>query len=400
MMTKPVRNKAIAILCVVLAACTETPPAGSSEWDASMPSAPEDASADAATIDVGQSDAAQSDAARSDAGGAPDAGRAIDECGPFDFAPVDAALEALVDEGVAPDIAFTIVRPGCGVLHEAAFGAFDVETVQPIASASKVPSMTLLMTLVDEGLVSLDAPVSTYLGDAWPEDKAAITVRQLMSHRSGLPGNARCLGDSATTLEACAASIAAGPLAAAPGDFLYGGSSYQVAGRIAEVVTGERWNELFASRIGVPCGLERFSYAASSDNPLGSDTNPRVAGGAATDVRDYGRLLLLHLDGGTCGATRVLSEAAVAEMQRDQSAGAPIEGSPYDDGRGYGFGWWLEPADGPTEVWSDAGAFGAKPWIDPGRRYGAVVLIRRSTAAGERIYDAVRPLVEAALLER
>jgi CubicO group peptidase (beta-lactamase class C family) len=351
-------------------------------------------------------------------GGAPtpidrDAGQAIDgarsapdgaagDCEGYDFAALDAALDALVADGTAPGVAFTIVRRGCGVLYERGAGTFTTETVVPIASASKVPSMMLLMTLVDDGLIDLDATVESYLGDDWPDDKSTITVRHLMSHLAGLTSMVPCLGDRSSTLDACGAAIAATPLAGAPGhDFIYGGADYQVAGWIAERVTGRTYNDLFAERIAEPCDLSTFTFAASADNSLGSDTNPRVAGGAATDVRDYGRLLLMHLEGGTCDGAPVLSSAALEEMTRDQTAGATIVGSPYPDGRGYGFGWWREPsATGEPYVFSDGGAFGAKPWIDPARGYGAMLLIRRTAVVGERIYATLLPVVERAIDRR
>lgn len=314
----------------------------------------------------------------------------------FDFTAVEAALAGFITDGTVGGLAIEIVDADCGTVYAHGFGTSTVDTTVEIASASKVPSMTLVMSLVDEGKLALDAPISTYL-TGLPADKASITIRQLMAHLSGMPGMSGCLGDPTTTLAACSALILDAPLAVDPGEFIYGGSDYQVLGRIAEVVGGASFNELFAERVARPCG-SALSFAPSIDNSLGSATNPRVAGGAAASARSYAQILALHVNGGRCGATPVLTPGSVEAMRANQTAGAPKTSSPYDDGRDYGFGFWLEPAaSGPPHVFSDAGAFGTKPWIDPGRHYAAVIVIRKNLPAGEKIYATVQPLVEAAI---
>jgi CubicO group peptidase (beta-lactamase class C family) len=164
------------------------------------------------------------------------------------------------------------------------------------------------------------------------------------------------------------------------------------------VVAGTSFNAQFGALLSGPCALAPLSFAASPDNRLGSDTNPRVAGGAASDVRGYSRLLGLHLDEGLCRGQRVLQPATLVAMRANETQGLPKQGSPYSDGRDYGFGWWLEPhANGAPQLYSDAGAFGAKPWIDPVAGYGAFLLIQRNTATGERLYDEIAPLVAVAM---
>lgn len=60
-------------------------------------------------------------------------------------------------------------------------------TVARIASISKPLTMTAVAKLCEEGKLDVDKPVSEYLGqDVWPEDKSSITLRQLLSHSSGV----------------------------------------------------------------------------------------------------------------------------------------------------------------------------------------------------------------------
>lgn len=323
-------------------------------------------------------------------------------CAAIDFASVATKLGELVP-GAADGADLGIVRAGCPGAWRQASGSFTTSTAVPIASASKMPSATAILTLVDAGKLGLDEPIGRYLPD-WPADKAAITTRMLLSHTSGLRGQVPCLSADDVTLDACVRQIAATTLDAAPGKaFIYGGADYQVAGRIAEIVSGKSWHAFFASAVAEPCGLHTFTYAPAAYSPLGSDTNPRIAGGAASNVDDYLALLRMHLDNGLCGSTRVLSAASVAEMRRDQGAGLECRESPY--GRNnchYGLGWWINPPTGAgaARTWGDAGALGATPWIDPSRGYGALLLIRKSFMVGQQIVDQLQPLVDAAFDKR
>src|SRR4051794_18970510 len=113
------------------------------------------------------------------------------------FAPADAAFRTRIREDGLPGGVLLVARGG-DVVHRFAVGDTNARTVMPIASASKWLTSATLMTLVDEGKLSLDDPVQQYL-PAFDGGKSAITVRELLSHTTGLssPG---CEGDPTTTL--------------------------------------------------------------------------------------------------------------------------------------------------------------------------------------------------------
>ena len=163
---------------------------------------------------------------------------------------IDAALDALESHGVR-NYVFALWRPDHPLLIRAG-GRLATDSMTWIASAGKSLASTALLTLVDDGRLDLDAPVSRYIDGAvsWPEDKAAITTRMLLNHTAGLSPSPTEWEPQMITLRGCVQDIANLPLVSAPGStFSYGGGGYQVAGLIAEVITGKEWCEFVAERV-------------------------------------------------------------------------------------------------------------------------------------------------------
>jgi CubicO group peptidase (beta-lactamase class C family) len=283
------------------------------------------------------------------------------------------AVTNLIQDSVKRDRlrgAVVLIKKNNRVIYEKAFGDYSLNTVVPIASATKWISASVIMSLVDEGKISLDTPISKYLPN-FTGDKGRITLRQLLSHTSGLPGNHRCLANQSITLAECVDRISEVSLQADPGTvFRYGGVSFQVAGRVAEVVSGKSWNTLFEERIKNSLNMVDTSY--------GQTENPRIAGGASSTVQDFANLLQMHLNGGVFNGRQVLSSTTVEEMQRDQTKGVPIAFTPQPDDRRYGLGEWLDVVgrNGRSVQLSSQGAFGFSPWIDRERNLVGVFLVR------------------------
>lgn len=322
--------------------------------------------------------------------------------GNYDWTALTAKLQSFISNEVplpsdsVRGLTFMLSRHG-KIIYANSFGNQTLDSVLPIASSTKMPSMLAIMTLVDEGVLNLDAPISNYLQGyaAVPADKSAITLRMLMNHTSGLPQPV-CLNDDTVTLQQCTQQILNAPLAFTPGTrFSYGGGSMHVAGGIAEAVSGQNWNQFFATRIAAPLGLTRFTYGATA--------NPRIAGGASSDVGDYTRIMQTFLASGVFGNTRIFSPKIYFEMQTDQKRDLPVANSPGGNIlTGYSYGWWhtaasyLQSQPPPTTIGpelSDQGAFGCTPWIDLEHNFTAIILIQKTTAAGTNIWNEIRPLI-------
>ncbi len=313
-------------------------------------------------------------------------------------------IEKLLIEGLPETdnvVGLSVIDREGEVVYKQSFGEWNGSTDVPvmIASATKWFSAAALMSLVDDGILSLD----TTVGEHFPQftgAAAGITLRQCFSHTSGLWGTLFLWpATESHTLADVPDRLAAEELHAEPGEaLLYANMGMQLAGAVAQKVTGKSWESLFAERVGAPCGLTATEY-----KPLGG-MSLDVGGTISTTLDDFTAFVaMLHAKGVAADGTRVLSEAAVDTMQTDQTRGARIERSAYrpyrkldeefGDAR-YGVGCWLEdidPATGRAGFASSGGAFGAMPFIDRRRGFAGVFLtlsrdhIRRRIAARQAL---------------
>ncbi len=331
-----------------------------------------------------------------------------------DFSKVGSTLRSLVDANGLNGAGLVVVERENGIVHEEYVGEFDADRVSLIASSSKMITAGVLLHLADEGLLDLDAPVADAVD--WGAGNPDVTPAQLVSNSSGLVGlnpipiygPYLCQFLPNRELEECAAEIfqtAGDDDDVIPPDteFRYGGAQWQVAGAVAEAVSGQTWSELIEEIYVEPCGVTSLGYnnhwseAGGFDYPSDLDPadlppteNPQMEGGAYITPPDYAALLLMHLRGGVCDGGRVLSEKSVARAHADRVAAAYGENG--DDHPGYGMGWWV---DRTTGVISDGGAYGSLPWLDVEDGYGAYLVIEADSGLGARMFGQLAPLVES-----
>jgi CubicO group peptidase (beta-lactamase class C family) len=309
-------------------------------------------------------------------------------------------VEALLARHGLPGAVLLVNQHGRPV-YARAFGSYTLATRLPIASASKWLSASVIARLVDQGRLDWDDRLDRYI-DGLPPDKAAITLRQLFSLTSGLPGGGGsdghpCLGERDTTLERCAREILALPLTAPPGSvFDYGGNAMQVAGWMAERATGRDWNQLFRSELAQPLGWSATDYGPLRGVDVG---NPRIAGGIYSTAGEYLQLVQLHLDDGATASARLLEPHTTAQMQQVQTAQARIGYTPYPGAVGYGLGLWIDRLDarGHSRQVSSIGAFAFTPWLDRELGIAAVLAVFGSNQEQGADIAALQAQIAAAL---
>lgn len=170
---------------------------------------------------------------------------------------VPAAAVAVVIDG-------EIVEHATGILSTATKVTATTDSIFQIGSITKVWTATLVMQLVDEGLVDLDAPVRRYLPEFVLADDAAadaITVRQLLSHRSGIEGDIFTdTGRGDDAISQYLALLADAAQIFPPGSFFsYSNAGYVVLGRLVERLRDSTWEQALLDHIATPLGLQTVS---------------------------------------------------------------------------------------------------------------------------------------------
>ncbi|GEM_PF-2773233 len=252
------------------------------------------------------------------------------------------------------------VEGASGPLYFEGLGGATKDSLFLPASTSKWVTAATLLRLVDEKRIALDDKVSKYL-PSFTGAKAAITIRQCLSHASGLPEHHWSLNYRNITLAQAVSQIAKVKLVYAPGTtFYYGSVSFQVAARVAEVVTNQDFESVVRSRITGPLGMTATDFQG-----WGATKNPLAALSLRTTPRDMMKFLRMLRDRGTIGSRRILSKASVDAMFTNQIKGLKYVKNPYSDAP-YGIGSWLDGLDpsGKGYLVSHFGAFGFCPWID------------------------------------
>ena len=206
--------------------------------------------------------------------------------------------------------ALASVRNAKGAVRNYTAGVADIETGKTIkkdapvriASNTKTFTATVVLQLVQEGKVSLDAPVETYLpGIVRGEgiDGRAITVRQLLNHTSGLAdydlalfaeGPLSKIGTYFEPRELVDIVLREPALAAPGAAWSYSNGNYILAGLVVQKVTGRPISEEITKRIIEPLGLKNTYWPAVGDMTLPKDAPngyfTQTPGGPRIDVTE------------------------------------------------------------------------------------------------------------------
>ncbi|WP_262692741.1 serine hydrolase domain-containing protein [Kordiimonas aestuarii] len=190
----------------------------------------------------------------------------------------DAAIR-LIEKQRAGNIAFVLLENGNPVVQHYASKATLVngDTLFQVASLSKWITAWGVMSLVDEGKLDLDAPISTYLS-RWelPQgafDNSGVTIRRLLSHTAGLtdglgyagfePGTpVQGLTDSLTkAADASPGKDGAVRVGVEPGsEWRYSGGGYTLLQLLIEEVSGQSFNDFMTERVFTPLGMTRSTF--------------------------------------------------------------------------------------------------------------------------------------------
>src|SRR5262245_18961451 len=254
--------------------------------------------------------------------------------------------------------AVTLVAHKGKVVHLEAVGEADIaahrpmakETLFGVASMTKPITATAVMILQDDKKLLIDDPVSKYipqfkdarLGEGRPQRE--ITIRDCLTHTSGLSGDQAVVGSLETTAE----ELAKRPLKFEPGTKWEYSPGLNVCGRVIEVASGQSFEEFLARRIFKPLQMTSSTfeltperkknlallYRPGEDKPSIVAADPQFSpsatpgsgtpyygpsGGLFSTAADMARFYQMILNGGELDGERIISKDAARQMTTIQT---------------------------------------------------------------------------------
>ncbi|HVR27720.1 MAG TPA: serine hydrolase [Candidatus Polarisedimenticolia bacterium] len=340
------------------------------------------------------------------------------------LASVDTVIEQAIHDGNIPGAVLVVGHNG-RVIYRKAYGnraleprrePMTLETIFDLASLTKVvATTTAVMKLVEQGKVRLNDPVAKYLPEFAQNGKEDITVRQLLTHYSGLAPDLdlKTIWDGKE--KAYQMAFAEMPEAPPGSRFSYSDVNFIVLGALVERVSGETLDEYCERRIFAPLKMmhTRFTPPAAwrpKIAPTQYDENEHMLRGVVHDptarrmggVAGHAGLFSTADDLATLsqallnGGGGVLSAPSVEKMTRpEQPPSAPVL---------RGFGWDIDSPFSsnrgdllPVGSYGHTGFTGTSMWIDPTTQTYIILLTNAVHPRGKENAIALRSKVATAV---
>ena len=322
-----------------------------------------------------------------------------------DLSALDEAARDAFNAGDVPG-AVIVVGQGDRVLYRKAFGMRSVvprldpltlDTVYDVASLTKVlATLPAVLALVDDGKVSLDAPLGRYLHEFGGPAFREVTVRRVLIHSAGFPDLPSPTAIPRGFPEA-ARLLARADLRYNPGStFHYSDTGFILLGELVRRVSGEPLDQFMRKRFYGPLGMKDSTFRPPTEwkprlaptEVLGSgmlrgvvhDGNARLLGGVAghaglfSTADDVARFCRMLLRGGELNGKRYLKEASIRAMLVPHQIGETTRGLGWDMSSAYSraLGSFF-----PVGAVGHTGFTGTSIWMDPVTRVYVVLLTNR-----------------------
>jgi CubicO group peptidase (beta-lactamase class C family) len=333
---------------------------------------------------------------------------------PPEFADWDAFMAQQMALWKVPGVSLAIVKDGKVILSRG-YGLRDVErqlpmtenSVQPIASTTKSFTVASLATLVRDGKIEWDKPVREYLPDFRLHSDYAtqtVTVRDLVTHRTGLPRHDWVWYGSTLSREQIFQRLRHLELSAEPrARFQYNNLMYMTAGYLGGRVAGSDWETLVRNSVLQPLGMSGTGFTVadlkkSPDHATGyrlDDAEVPVAkpyqelvamgptGSMNSNARDMGQYLLMLAGGGAYQGKTLIPAADLRAMTTGQMVLPDARLWPERSNPQYGMGWFVTAYRGVTLVDHGGNLEGASTTLGfvPGRGVGVYATVNVSGSA-------------------
>jgi CubicO group peptidase (beta-lactamase class C family) len=291
-------------------------------------------------------------------------------------------LDALVTEKqkiLGPDLVLMVANRDT-VIYQKANKLFTARSQAEIGAASQWLTAALILTLVDEGKLSLDDKVSQYLPIFAKYGKNYITLRHCLSHFTGIQADSKGLKildkNKYASLEELANSFADNEIQTNPGtEFNYSNIGPILAARAAEVVSKKRFDLLIQQKLLRPLGMRQTTFSTLDGSAINATT------GARSTANDLIHFLTMLLNDGMYKGVKVLSPESAKALRSVQTAGGVLKGAP-ERVKGFSFalGAWAPESNGKeATVLAGPGFNGMLPIVDFCRGYAFLLLLKDET---------------------
>src|SRR5688572_16101219 len=295
----------------------------------------------------------------------------------YTFDNLDQAIESK-RKILGNDLVIMLWKKNDTLVYKKELGDYNSKTAAPIASCSKWLTAALVMQFVDEDKLSLDDKVSRWLPEFERYGKNYITIRQCLSHFTGIEEETGIIKkiiqrSRFASLEDEVNAFARKEIRTNPGtDFWYGNTGLNIAGRVLEVISKRKFDVLIKQKLFNPLGMRKTSFTTTD----GGAVNP--SGGATSTADDYLKFLVMLLNNGIYAGKQILSETSVKQLMQVQTRQDQIRYAPKSAmGFNYALGSWvLEENKVEATVLASPGLFGTWPMIDWCRGYVYLVFVK------------------------
>lgn len=259
---------------------------------------------------------------------------------------------------------------------------FNVNRSQGAAGySSQWFTAALVLMLVDEGKIGLDDKVAFYLPEFTKYGKNYITIRNCLSHFTGISaGKAKLFDKSKQSLEEEVKSFAAREIQTNPGtEFRHSDIGFSIVARILEVVSKKKFEMLAQQKLFRPLGMRQTTFNTID----GSAVNP--SHGARTTANDFLLFMRMLLNNGSLKEQKFLSEESITELRRIHGTGAGMKNVPKEMvGTDYALGAWAaETKDSLATALVSPSYGGTVAAVDFCRGYAFVFLLKDLNTDGK-----------------
>ncbi|MFW5800203.1 MAG: serine hydrolase domain-containing protein, partial [Spirochaetota bacterium] len=267
---------------------------------------------------------------------------------------ISKSINKYIKKGIIKGLSIALLDDN-DIVWKQGFGYADIkankpstaETFYKVGSISKLFTATAIMQLVEKGEIDLDAPVKEYIPEfkvkSRFEDYTSITIRMLLTHHSGLPGN-KLKGTITKGMSEDLSQVLThlqNEYVAYPPNYIYAYSNlgYTILGIVIERISGKPFYDYMEKNLLIPLGMNMSSFILKKDmkdmyskaytpdglHSLNIQIRDKPAGSMFSNVLELSKFIKMIFNEGEINNKRLLNKESIDEMLKPQNEDIPLD---------------------------------------------------------------------------